>query len=108
VAVDRRDRGCDRLDALGRFATRLRSSGGTDTYAYLGAGETVAEISNAGSGTIRSMLDLDGSRLATQAGAAAATFTLFDHLPGRPNWRPPARWTFAPRSCHRCNEPCGA
>ncbi len=58
----------------------MLSTGGTDTYAYLGATETVAEISNSTTGTIRSMLDAGGSRLATRAGSAAATFTLFDHL----------------------------
>jgi len=40
----------------------------------------VAEISKPTAGIIRSMLDLSGSRLATRAGTASATFTLFDHL----------------------------
>lgn len=40
----------------------------------------MAEISKPTAGIIRSMLDLSGSRLATRAGTASATFTLFDHL----------------------------
>ena len=69
------------LDALGRFRTRiLATPASTDTYAYLGATETVAEISSSATGTVRSLLDAEGSRLATRAGASAATFTLFDQL----------------------------
>ena len=68
------------LDALGRHRTRVLSAGGTDTYAYLGSSETVHEISNTGTGTTRSLLDIDGTRLAIKAGASAATFTLFDAL----------------------------
>lgn len=68
------------LDALGRHRTRVLSSGGTDTYAYLGSSGTVHEVSNTLAGTTRSLLDPGGSRLAVKAGAAAASFTLFDHL----------------------------
>jgi YD repeat-containing protein len=68
------------LDALGRHRTRVLSAGGTDTYAYLGSSATVHEISNSATGTTRSLLDIDGTRLAVKTGAAAATFTLFDQL----------------------------
>ncbi len=68
------------LDALGRFRTRVLSPGGTDTYSYLGSSETVAEVSNSATGTTRSLLDAEGSRLAVKAGAGAASFTLFDQL----------------------------
>jgi RHS repeat-associated protein len=68
------------LDALGRPWSRTLSPGATDTYAYLGTTETVAEVATSGAPAVRSLLDPDGSRLALRTGTAAAAFTLFDQL----------------------------
>jgi RHS repeat-associated protein len=54
-------------DALGRL--RTRSVGAlTDTYAYLGTSETVWRIAS-GAGSLSSVLDADGQRLALDAGS---------------------------------------
>ncbi len=57
------------LDALGRYATRV-VNGVTDTYGYLGTGETVTTI--VGATTRLAALDSGGSRLAAKDGTTSA------------------------------------
>ena len=57
------------LDALGRYATRV-VNGVTDTYGYLGTGETVTTI--VGATTRLAAFDSGGSRLAAKDGSTSA------------------------------------
>jgi RHS repeat-associated protein len=61
------------IDPLDRHATRV-VSGVTDTYGYTGPTETTFETATTGT---RSLLDLDGSRLAVKNGTSVA-WVIFD------------------------------
>jgi YD repeat-containing protein len=56
------------FDALGRHRTRAGT--GTDTYAHLGTTNTAYEIAVSGGSTTDSLIDAQGSRLATKTGSA--------------------------------------
>ncbi len=70
------------FDALDRIRTRTLGTGPAESYGYLGATDTAIEVSSVTGGVTtatRSLLDLDGSRLALKTGSTVS-WTLFDEL----------------------------
>ena len=61
------------FDALGRFRTRVLA-GSTDTYSYLGSGETVLRIANSVAGTTDSPVSPEGDRLGVKVGSTLNWF----------------------------------